>query len=169
MANVKKDFFYTIAAPRLMKLNSDYILGLTIHDSEIKEPVLVRASIEDENNENGQKICLDVSMKGNFTQIVSIPTNDLSADCDYKLVLKGITGATLNHEASLDCLTRNNIILIQTDRGIYKPNDCIKFRIFVLDSHLKAATIDKNELSISFSVSVFESSVFFFKRKISHF
>lgn len=48
---------------------------------------------------------------------------------------------------------RTHVILIQTDKWVYKPNDCIKFRVFVLDKKLKPAQFDQNELTICLTVS----------------
>ncbi|XP_031622614.1 CD109 antigen-like, partial [Contarinia nasturtii] len=146
-------FFYTIIAPKKIRGNSNYTFNLSIHDAkcEFDEPVVVRVSIEDENDENGYKIHRDVTMQPNTTEFVSIPIGDLSPEADYKLVVKGITGVTLEREVELDLQTQTHTILIQTDKAIYKPNDCIKFRVLVLNSELKAATIDQNELIISFN------------------
>lgn len=149
-------FYYTILAPKSFRANEDYSMYLTIHDAkcEFDEPVVVRVAIEDEDNENRLNIHRDVTMKPNDTEVISIPVGDLSIDCNYKLTVKGISGVILDHEESLDIQTQTHTILIQTDKAIYKPNDCIKFRVLVLDSELKAAPIDKNELSISFNVSI---------------
>lgn len=152
---IQEPFHYTINAPKSFRGNSNYTLNLTIHDAKepITEPILVRISIEDEDNDDGFEIHQDVTMKPNVTEVVSIPVGELSLDCNYKLVVKGISGVTLEKEASLDLQTQTHTILIQTDKAIYKPNDCIKYRVLVLDSDLKAAPINQNELSISFAVS----------------
>lgn len=149
-------FYYTIVAPKGLRSNTNFTLNLTIHDAkcEIDEPVVVRVSIEDEESSDGFSVHRDVTMKSNVTEFISIPVGDLSLDSDYKLVVKGISGVTLDREASLDLQTQTHSILIQTDKAIYKPNDCVKFRVLVLDSELKAAPIDQNELSIAFNVSI---------------
>lgn len=148
-------FYYTIVAPKSFRANSEFILNLTIHDlkEEFDEPIVVRVSIEDEDDEAGQNFHRDVTMKPNVTEIVSVPVGDVSLDCNFKLVVKGISGITLEREASLDLQQQTHSILIQTDKAIYKPMDCIKFRVLVLDSELKAAAIEKNELKIGFAVS----------------
>lgn len=153
-------FYYTIVAPKSFRPNSDFTLNLTVHDAncEFDEALIVRVSIEDEENEAGFEIHRDVTMKPNETEIVTISVGDISIDQDYKLVVKGISGITLEHEASLDLQTQTHTILIQTDKAIYKPNDCIKYRVLVLDRELKAAAINNSELSICFTVSF----VFFF-------
>ena len=57
------------------------------------------------------------------------------------------------HTADLDLQTQMHTIFIQTDKAIYKPNDCIKYRVLVLNAELKAAPINNNELSIEIVVS----------------
>lgn len=151
----QQKFYYTINAPKKIRSNSNYTLNLTIHDTEesITEPIVVRVSIEDEDKDDGVKIQQDVTMKPNATEVASIPVGDLPIDCNYKLVVQGISGVVLKNEADLDLQIQTHTILIQTDKAIYKPNDCIKYRVLVLDSELKAAPIDQNELSISVAVS----------------
>lgn len=155
----QEKFYYTIIAPKSFRSNSNYTLNLTIHDVKepIDEPIVVRVSIEDEDTDDGFEIHQDITMKPNVTEFVSIPIGDISFDLNYKLVVKGITGVTLEKEVSLDLQTQAYTILIQTDKAIYKPNDCIKYRVLVLNSELKAAPIDQNELSISFAVSIYIS------------
>lgn len=148
-------FYYTIVAPKSFRSNSDFTLNLTVHDAkcDLDEAIVVRVSIEDEDNVNGFKIHQDVTMKLNETEIVTISIGDISIDHNYKLIVKGISGVILEREASLDLQTQTHTILIQTDKAIYKPNDCIKYRVLVLDCELKAAAINNSELSICFTVS----------------
>lgn len=155
MPPVEEKFYYTILAPKSFRPYSDFIFNLTIHDAtcEFNEPIIVRVSIEDECNADGYKIHQDVTMKPNATELVKMPIGDVSFSSDYKLVVKGISGITLEREVSLDLQTQKNTILIQTDKAIYKPNDCIRFRVLVLDPELKAAKINNNELNVEIAVS----------------
>lgn len=148
-------FYYTIVAPKNVRPNSDFTFNFTIHDAkcEFTEAVVVRVSIEDDKDEAGTKIQQDFTMKPNVTEVVSIPVGDVPIDRDYKLVVKGISGITIEREVSLGLQMQTHAILIQTDKAIYKPSDCIKFRILVLDSELRAAAVNNNELSIDFTVS----------------
>lgn len=150
-------FYYTIQAPQSFRPNSDFIFSLTIHDAdcEFQEPVIVRTTIQDEKNDDGFKIERDVTMKPNATEVVTIPIGDVSLDTKYKLTVKGVSGITLEHTADLDIQTQTHTIFIQTDKAIYKPNDCIKYRVLVLDTELKAAAINNNELSVQITVSIF--------------
>lgn len=159
-------FYYTIVTPKNIRPNTDFTFNLTVHDvkCEFKEEVVVRVSIEDEKDEAGTKIHRDITMRPNVTEVVSIPVGDVPIDKDYKLKVKGISGLFIEREVKLGLLTKNQAILIQTDKAIYKPKDCIKFRILVLDPELRPAEINKNELSIGFTVSFI-----FNMRNISNF
>lgn len=154
---IEEKFYYTIVAPKSFRPNSDYNFNLTIHDAkcEFNEPVVVRVSIQDEDNDDGFEIHQDVTMKPNATELMKIPIGDISLNSNYKLMVKGFSGITLDREASLDLQTQTHTILIQTDKAIYKPKDCIRFRVLVLNSELKAATIKNNELNIQIAVSFF--------------
>lgn len=151
----EEKFYYTILAPKSFRPNSDFSFNLTIHDAncEFDEPIVVRVSIQDEDNDDGFEIHQDVTMKPNATELIKIPVGDISIKTNYKLVVKGISGVTLEREASLDLQTQTHSILIQTDKAIYKPKDCVRFRVLVLNSELKAATINNNELNIQIAVS----------------
>lgn len=155
--HTEEKFYYTILAPKCFRPNSDFIFNFTIHDAncECNEAIIVRVSIQDEDDDNGFEIHQDVTMKPNATESVKIPVGNISLDSNYKLVVKGMAGITLEREASLDLQTQTHTILIQTDKAIYKPKDCIKFRVLVLDSELKAAAVNINELNIQIAVSIF--------------
>lgn len=153
----EEKFYYTILAPKSFRPNSDFAINLTVHDAtcEFDEPIVVRASIQDEDNDDGFEIHQDVTMKPNASELVKIPIGDISLSNNYKLVVKGISGITLEREASLELQTQTHSILIQTDKAIYKPKDCIRFRVLVLNSELKAAPINNNELNIQIAVCFF--------------
>lgn len=152
-------FYYTILAPKTFRANTDFTLNITIHDENgaINGPVVVRASIEDTNSQAEFKVHKDVTLKPNATEVVSIPIGKVPTDGNYKLIVKGISGIELEKESTLELQTKTYIILIQTDKAVYKPCDCIKFRVLALDSELKAAAVNKNELNISFFVSLFRN------------
>lgn len=159
----QEPFYYSIVAPKIFRANTPFTLNLTIHDTQepiSNEPVLVRVSIEDENDEDGYSVYSDVTMKVNVTEVISIPVGDIPVDRNYKLVIRGVSGVRIEREASLDLQTQTHFCLIQTNKAIYKPNDCVKFRVLVLDGELRAAPINQNELNITFTVNIF-AQIFF--------
>lgn len=153
--------YYTINAPRTVRGNSNYTFVLTTHGAkgELEAPVEIRASIEDENNENGYKAQTNIRIAPNATEMVLIALGDLSPKTNYKLVLNGREGLNLKYELSLNLRIKVNAIFIETDKMVYKPNDCIKFQILVLDSNLKVAPSNQNKLSVFVSVSIDSNSL----------
>lgn len=155
-------FYYTILAPKIFRANTDFTLNVTIHDekNEINEAIVVRAtiesvkSIEDSNSQAEFKVHRDITLKSNVTELVSIPIGNVPTDGNYKLIVKGISGIELECESALELQLKTHIIFVQTDKGVYKPSDCIRFRVLALDSELKAAAVNKNELKISVTVSL---------------
>lgn len=147
--------YYTILAPKSFRANSEFTLNITVHDEtgQLSEAAMLRASIEDNHSHPEFKVHRDITVKPNVTQVVTIPIGNVPIDGNYKLVLKGISGIKLERESVLDLLTKTHAILIQTDKALYKPSDCMKFRVLALNSEMKAAAINKNELSITISVS----------------
>lgn len=55
-----------------------------------------------------------------------------------------IPGTGYNYKQSVDVFTipRKFSVFIQTDKGIYKPNDEVKFRVLVLDAETKPITLE---------------------------
>lgn len=156
MSRIKcEKFNYTILAPKNFRANTDYTFSLTMHDPSCKFDgiVLVRVSINDIEDETKFHIQRNVAMNPNITELVSLPVGDVPYGRAYEFVVKGISGTIMQHKERLHLQTEPHIISIQTDRAVYKPNDCIRFRVLVLDLELKAAPIEKNELKIDITVS----------------
>lgn len=160
-ARCAQTFNYSIWAPKSFRANNDFAFNLTIHDAkyEFDEAVLLQVSIEDKDNKARFNIQRHVAMNPNVTEVVSIPVGDVPVNRRYKFVVKGIAGTNMAHEADLHLQTKRHIIFIQTDRAIYKPNDCIKFRVLVLDWELKPAPIKNDELNIDIIVRFFFDSI----------
>lgn len=146
-------FYYTIVAPKIVRPDSNYFMNFTIHDETCKltENIPVDVSIEDTIDPNIFKINRSVTMQPNVTETLIIPIDCISIVRNYKLVVK-LPSIIKCHEANLNLHTQNHAILIQTDKPMYKPKDCIQFRVLVLDRNLKAAALNTNELSINIAV-----------------
>lgn len=150
-------FYYTIAAPKSFRPNSDFVVKLSLCKGTIEwentEPIVVSVAIEDDQDENAFRNERTATMQMNYTECISIPVGNVPLDASYKLVVKGVQGAKFEHEASLDVQTKKVSIMIQTDKGIYKPGDAVKFRVFVLNENLRPAAIDNDQLKIHVNVS----------------
>lgn len=160
-AKVPEPFYYTIVAPTSFRENTTFNVTLSVHrnpdvGANVPDAIVVRVAIEDENSEKDGafRVFRDVPIKLDVTENVSLAVGDVPDENNYKLVVRGISGVTIEREACLNVQTQQHSILIQTDKAIYKPSDEIKFRVIVLDAELKSAAIN-GALNISFTVSAF--------------
>lgn len=74
---------------------------------------------------------------------------------NYKFVAEGQTGVTFSNEISIDLPSKNQSVFIQTDKAMYKPGDKVKFRVLVLDSDTKPATVSNMNVFITVNGSIF--------------
>lgn len=111
--NSTQNFYYTIVAPNSFRANTNFTFNLTIHDSkcELNKPIVVRISIEDQNDDR-VKFGQDVVMQSNVTEIVSIPIGAVSPKHTFKLVAKGISGITIDRNEPIALQLKTRIIFI---------------------------------------------------------
>lgn len=76
---------------------------------------------------------------------------------NYKLIAEGQGGLTFTNEISINLPTKNQSVFIQTDKAMYKPGDKVKFRVLVLDSDTKPATV--NNMNVFITVSCYTTLV----------
>lgn len=157
-AKADEKFYYTIVAPKSFRPNSDFSVKMTLFKGTVEwenpEAFIVSVAIEDDQNENLFKIERTATMQLNVTECLTISVgNDVRFDAGYKLVVKGTQGAIFEHEARLDVQTKKVSILIQTDKGTYKPGDTVKFRVFALNENLRPAAIAEDQFNVYVTVS----------------
>lgn len=161
---IEAPFYYAISAPESFRPNSDYVVTLFSgpDEREISEPVVVSlAIVDDDDGDDGEadlfRAEVTATIRSNATESIKIPVGEfLSLDATYKLVVKALQGANFEHEASFYVQKKNVAIMIQTDRGIYRAGDLVRFRVLVLNENLRPAKTDNdNRLNISLRVSNF--------------
>lgn len=87
----------------------------------------------------------NVEIAPNSTKIVQMRIGDLNTYARYKLFVEGVDGLVFAHNRSLGIETKNVSIFVQTDKGMYKPDEEIRFRVLVLDFELKPVELNRNE------------------------
>lgn len=132
--------FYTIVAPKHIRPHSDYRIAVTLHKDVV--PVTIRFTITDGLNYN---ISETVTTHTSSTEFVTLRIDDLPLT-GYKIVAEGLSGVTFKSESNLKIESKQVSIFIQTDKSIYKPGEKVKFRVLVLDSELKPASLVENQL-----------------------
>ncbi|XP_031632402.1 CD109 antigen-like, partial [Contarinia nasturtii] len=139
--------FYTIVAPEYIKAQSEYTISLTLHKHT--EPVTIRLSIEDGAQYKNEK---EVTITPNKMEMTTLHIGDLDVAKRYKFVAEGVSGLKFRNESPLKIESKEVSIFIQTDKAMYKPGQTVKFRVLVLDSGLKPATLKPNSpLNIYFT------------------
>lgn len=61
---------------------------------------------------------------------------------NYKLIAEGLSGVRFYNETELVVNTKRFVMLVQSDKAIYKPGDRIQFRVLVLDSNTKPIDVN---------------------------
>lgn len=89
-----------------------------------------------EGIDNRYKNVRDITIQPYTTQLIRFVTGYM-APGGYKFSAEGATGIQFQNEKLLTLVMKNASIFIQSDKAIYKPGDTVKFRILILDMHLK--------------------------------
>lgn len=87
---------------------------------------------------------VDINTSG--TELVELHIDDLDIRNGYKFVAEGLSGLKFKNESTLRVESKNVSIFIQTDKGVYKPGETIRFRVIVLDSQLKPVVLTPDNL-----------------------
>lgn len=96
----------------------------------------------------------ELTISGNRTEDLVLHFNDFKVNDNYKLEIEGVDGIIFKNESWLNVESKNVSIFIQTDKGIYKPGENIKFRILVLDFELKPVLLRKSALEVYVTVRI---------------
>lgn len=78
----------------------------------------------------------EITVHPNSTEAVVFKIADVKSG-NYKLIAEGTSGVRFYKETELIVNTKRHVMLIQTDKALYKPGDTLKFRVLVLDSNTK--------------------------------
>lgn len=89
-----------------------------------------------EGIDNRYKNFHDITVQPYTSQLIRFVTGYM-APGGYKFSAEGATGLEFRNEKLLTLVMKNASIFIQSDKAIYKPGDTVKFRILILDMHLK--------------------------------
>lgn len=68
---------------------------------------------------------------------------------------EGILGTIFKKSSLLNVESKNCSLFIQSDKGIYKPGESIKFRVLVLDFNLKPVDLNDSNLKVFITVNQF--------------
>ncbi|KAL7015206.1 hypothetical protein ACKWTF_016340 [Chironomus riparius] len=139
--------FFTVVGGNLLKLQQPYRVSVAFH-GYTEEKILQIGIKEIDNNISSFEILKNVTLKDEGILNVDF---DLSNQPKgrYVLEVKSMTGEKFNQTVALHMNLRKHSIFIQTDKGIYKPSDIIKFRVLILDVDTKPFKFDDIEIFIT--------------------
>lgn len=103
----------------------------------------LRLAIEDGLNYKNEKI---ININSSQTELFKLHIDDLNITNGYKFVAEGLSGLKFRDESTLRVEPKNVSIFIQTDKGLYKPGETVRFRVIVLDSLLKPVKLTPDNL-----------------------
>lgn len=124
-----------MVAPKNIRPNSDYHVAVSLHDNPTPCDIVISIA-----NDGDYKRSQDVTIEPYSTQLLQFFTGDM-APGPYRLAAEGIRGLTFRNETLISLHLKNTSVLVQTDKAIYQPGDLVRFRVLVLDSNMRPASI----------------------------
>lgn len=123
-------------------------MSVSVHNQT--EPVTIRLSVEDGDQLHKST---EVTLTKNETRLATIRLDGLSVNKNHRLVAEGLSGLIFKNTSSLNVESKNCSIFIQTDKGIYKPGEKIRFRVLVLNFNLQPVSVKPNDLKVYITVT----------------
>ncbi|XP_075150113.1 thioester-containing protein 4 isoform X2 [Haematobia irritans] len=137
-AYVRAEGKYTVIAPGTIHSNDKYTAAVAVH--HVDHPCQIKVGI--------------TGPSYNETKVVEVKSSEIkNVDFDVPVLEKGDYNLTAEGVNCFDGFKNTTklfyakfdpYVRIQTDKGLYKPGDEVKYRIVFLDKDLKPATVDKS-------------------------
>ncbi|XP_053691984.1 thioester-containing protein 1 allele R1-like [Sabethes cyaneus] len=122
---------YAILAPNV--INSGHQYQLSVSTFDLSDPPKLQLSIKGVSDQDKPfKTEQQVQFKSNETRLLEFNTTHLESG-DYNLTIRSLSGTVINRTIDLTYRKSKDLVLIQTDKPIYRPGNIVKFRILVLD------------------------------------
>lgn len=125
-------------------------MSISVHNGTLPNDFRVAVKCK----ETRKTIQQTVTVLPNTTKLATLRINDLQQNFHYRVSIKGLTDPSISHNETLQLETKRYSVFIQTDKGIYKPLEKIRFRIIVLDQNLLPAQTNGKNLNVIMSVSI---------------
>lgn len=98
-----------------------------------------------------------------MTKIATFQLGELNATATYRFKAEALNGMKFSHNQTLVVDKKVLSIFIQTDKGIYKPEEKIRFRVIVLDNNLLPVKLESSSpLNIYMKVFIINKIVYIF-------
>ncbi|XP_013108377.2 thioester-containing protein 1 allele R1 isoform X3 [Stomoxys calcitrans] len=130
--------YYSIVAPGTIRSNRNYSVCVTLHDAA--SPATIRLTLL--SLTSTLRLSHDVVLEPYESKLIDFMPPKLFEKFEYALTAEGIKGITLNETQKLIAFPEGGPrVYIESDKGLYKPEDIVQFRIIILDENLQITKI----------------------------
>lgn len=126
---------YSAVAPRVLRPNRDFHVAVSTHGTE----GAVQMSVEVGGQQDSGGIILNrqiADLQPDETQVLKFQIGELGPG-QYNLSVSGYGALTFSNTTQLEYVHKSYSVFIQTDKTIYKPGDLMRFRVVVVNPHLR--------------------------------
>ncbi|XP_017126612.1 alpha-2-macroglobulin-like [Drosophila elegans] len=134
MEPVKAEGKYTVVGPGTIHSHRDYNVAVAVHQT--KNPVTLKVGITGPSYNETQTV--ELAKSDEYKQI-TFKLPPLAAG-NYNLTAEGVKGLLFKNSTKLGWYNVKPNIIIQTDKGKYKPGDTVNYRVIFLNENLLPAT-----------------------------
>ncbi|XP_058815905.1 LOW QUALITY PROTEIN: thioester-containing protein 1 allele R1-like [Topomyia yanbarensis] len=126
---------YMILAPGNIQQSQPY--QLSISTFALDDPPKLAISIEG-FSEHDEEITVEqqIQLQSDETRLMELNTTALQPGA-YNLKIRSLSGFNINQDHPLQFQGATGLILVQTDKPIYRPGNTVKFRVLVLDERMR--------------------------------
>ncbi|XP_071544261.1 CD109 antigen-like isoform X6 [Panulirus ornatus] len=126
---------YSVVAARVLRPNREYHVVVSTHGTT--EPVQVNVEVGGQQDAGAVILNRQLAeLLPDSTQVLNFQIGDVGPG-QYNLTVSGSGGLTFSNTTALEYLHKSYSVFIQTDKTIYKPGDLLRFRVVVVNPHLK--------------------------------
>ncbi|XP_013108376.2 thioester-containing protein 1 allele R1 isoform X1 [Stomoxys calcitrans] len=130
--------YYSIVAPGTIRSNRNYSVCVSLHDAA--SPATIRLTLL--SLTSTLRLSHDVVLEPYESKLIDFMPPKLFEKFQYALTAEGIKGVTLNDTHKLIAFTEGGPrVYIESDKGLYKPEDVVQFRVIILDENLQIKEI----------------------------
>ena len=138
---------FVLTAPKVARIGTPYIVSIVLTEprNAAQTGDIVMTRFTHTNHIKTQSFTIDQTETKKDVQISIMPGNLVPDKYNLKIIMV-MDGRTINQTTTIDLVDDTGFCMIQTDKGMYKRSQTVKFRVVCLDSDLMPIT---NEMDIT--------------------
>lgn len=147
---------YSIIAPGVLQSNRKYTVSVSLHNATKSATMRVGIRQVLASQQSQMKILdtQEVSLQPFETKLLDLHPPRLRFRYIYELWAEGVEGIEFNEVYRIrSAIAGGPRIYIETDKGTYKSEDLVQFRVIILDEHLRPIHI-KEPIKVQILVSI---------------